>query len=171
MQGKYPIWDSRVRRYLSALSRQLKNADDAGLLGTNPHLWTLYPEFVESITGLRRRSRLAAFPFKDIDKFLWKFGRDPEDDAASITTPSTTRSIKGPLRNAAPGASLPPVATSGDPTLCEIRAPRSLDGSALILCCSQKLANRPDVVSDLRFHCRCTSNRPMRSAEVIPAEV
>lgn len=86
MQGKYPIWDSRVRRYLSALRRQLKNADDAGLLGTNPHLWTLYPEFVESITGLRRRSRLAAFPFKDIDKFLWKFGRDPEDDAASITT-------------------------------------------------------------------------------------
>ena len=85
-QDKYPIWDSRVRRYLSALRRQLKNTDDARLLGTNPDLWTLYPEFVELITGLRRRYRLAAFSFKDIDKFLWKHGRDPKDDAASMTT-------------------------------------------------------------------------------------
>jgi hypothetical protein len=85
-QDKYPIWDSRVRRYLSALRRQLKNTDDAGLLGTNPDLWTLYPEFVELITGLRRRYRLAGFSFKDIDKFLWKYGRDPKDDAASIKT-------------------------------------------------------------------------------------
>jgi hypothetical protein len=34
--------------------------------------------------------------------------------------------ITGPLRNA-PGASLPPVSTSGNPTLCEIQAPRSVD--------------------------------------------
>jgi hypothetical protein len=37
------------------------------------------------------------------------------------------RLTKGPLRNAAPGASLPPVATSGNPALCEIRAARSVD--------------------------------------------
>lgn len=84
-QDKYPIWDSRVRRYLSALRRQLKNTHDAGLLGSNPDLWTLYPEFVELITRLQRRYQLEAFSFKDIDKFLWKHGRDPMDDSSSVT--------------------------------------------------------------------------------------
>ena len=37
------------------------------------------------------------------------------------------RRQNGPLRNAVPGASLPPVSTSGNPTLCGIRAPRSVD--------------------------------------------
>ena len=32
-----------------------------------------------------------------------------------------------PLRNAAPGAFLAPVSTFGNPTLCEVRAPRSVD--------------------------------------------
>ena len=81
--GKYPIWDSRVRQYLTALRYQLKDTEDAGLLGTNPYLWTLYPEFVALIERMQKRYGLEEFTFKDIDKLMWKYGADPKDEDSS----------------------------------------------------------------------------------------
>ena len=71
---KYPIWDSRVRAYLQSLRRSLKNTDDAGLLGTNPYFWNVYPEFVELVSKFQRRYKVDEFTFKDIDKYLWLYG-------------------------------------------------------------------------------------------------
>jgi hypothetical protein len=80
---KYPIWDSRVRRYLGTLRRQLRNTKDARLLGTNPDLWDKYPEFVNLMTRLQTRYQLNDFSFKEIDEFLWKHGSHPKDDSDS----------------------------------------------------------------------------------------
>jgi hypothetical protein len=48
-------------------------------------------------------------------------------ETAKGSAGSTACLRNGFLRNAVPGASLPPVSTSGNPTLCGIRAPRSVD--------------------------------------------
>lgn len=83
---KYPIWDSRVRQYLTALRWQLRDTDDAGLLGTNPYLWNRYAEFLALVIALQRRFDLDAFSFKEIDQFMWKYGVDPkyEDSASAV---------------------------------------------------------------------------------------
>jgi len=80
---KYPIWDSRVRQYLTALRYQLRDTKDSGLLGANPYLWDRYPEFVALVSAMQRRFGLGAFSFKDIDKFMWKYGVDPKDEESA----------------------------------------------------------------------------------------
>jgi hypothetical protein len=81
---KYPIWDSRVRSYFRSLTRSLKNTDDVGLLGTNPYVWNVYPEFVEHISKFQKRYEVDKFTFKEIDKFLWLYGDESAARAAAI---------------------------------------------------------------------------------------
>lgn len=62
----YPIWDSRVDRYLWQLQKQetfapsLKRSD----------LW-FYSQFREAVSAFRTFYDLESFTFKQIDKFLW----------------------------------------------------------------------------------------------------
>jgi hypothetical protein len=68
-QEAYPIWDSRVEKYLKALSRSYRPK----FLGTKPWLWDYYQEYVQMMTDFRMEYKLASFSFKDIDKFLWTY--------------------------------------------------------------------------------------------------
>ena len=70
----YPIWDSRVDRYL----RSLKQTPFARFLSANPDLWDYYQEFVGIMTAFRDFYDLRSFTFKEIDKFLWSQGAAPD---------------------------------------------------------------------------------------------
>ena len=73
--GAYPIWDSRVCRYLTSL----KDTPFA-----QPDRWERYAEFVALMASFREHYRLDSFGFKDIDKFLWIYGaQDPPHTAAT----------------------------------------------------------------------------------------
>jgi hypothetical protein len=65
----YPIWDSNVERYLGWLQRQTGFAKDFNL---NAH-WK-YPAFRAVMSAFRDSYDLGSFSFKDIDKFLWRYG-------------------------------------------------------------------------------------------------
>jgi hypothetical protein len=69
----YPIWDSRVDRYL----RSLRGTTFAKFLNAHGDLWMHYREFVEIMTAFRDHYKLGLFNFKDIDKFLWFCGEKP----------------------------------------------------------------------------------------------
>jgi hypothetical protein len=73
-QDAYPIWDSRVKRYL----QRLRQKTHLEFLGTNPDLWNRYAEFVKMISDLRNHYMLGAISFKDIDKFLYIHGREED---------------------------------------------------------------------------------------------
>jgi|SRR5581483_5107301 len=62
----YPIWDSRVEKYL----RLLRKSPFAAFLGHEPDSWMEYAGFLETMTKFRAFYRLEAFSFKEIDKFL-----------------------------------------------------------------------------------------------------
>ena len=72
----YLLWDSRVRRYLHSLK---------GTEFAHPDLWTRYAEFKELMSNFCRRYQLESLNFKEIDKFLWKYGEKPEN-AESATS-------------------------------------------------------------------------------------
>jgi hypothetical protein len=74
-QASYPIWDSRVDRYLRAMRRTAF----AKFLSAHGGLWNCYPEFVALMTAFRDCYSLGSFSFKEIDKFLWKYGGKPSD--------------------------------------------------------------------------------------------
>lgn len=66
---KYPIWDSRVHRYLLHLQKRQTfaasfKADD---------LWN-YPKFRQVVIDFRNAYGLNEFSFKQTDKFLWAEG-------------------------------------------------------------------------------------------------
>jgi hypothetical protein len=69
----YPIWDSRVDKYLWTLQKQ---DPFAPFFKTNADLWD-YPKFREVIIAFRDHYGLGSFTFKDIDKFLWFEGGTP----------------------------------------------------------------------------------------------
>lgn len=69
-QGSYPIWDSRVRVYLTWLRQKPKGS----FLVKNPDSWTEYREFVDMVNNLRNVYSLGGFGFKQIDKFLYTEG-------------------------------------------------------------------------------------------------
>jgi hypothetical protein len=67
----YPIWDSRVDKYLWSIKKQ-------GLLGSNKlvkrhDLWS-YRAFRDVMIAFRDEFDLNSFSFKQIDKFLWAEG-------------------------------------------------------------------------------------------------
>jgi hypothetical protein len=68
--ASYPIWDSRVRRYL----RCQRQTPFAAFLGAKPDRWERYQEFVNIMTKFIEFYGLGSFTFKEIDKFLWLYG-------------------------------------------------------------------------------------------------
>lgn len=62
----YPIWDSRVDRYLWQLQKQEKFAPNL----EHADLW-VYPRFCRVMNAFRSYYKLESFTFKQIDKFLW----------------------------------------------------------------------------------------------------
>jgi hypothetical protein len=66
----YPIWDTRVYRYL----RSLRRTSSESFLGTKSYFWDEYPEFVQLMTAFRDRYKLNPLTFKQIDKFLYQHG-------------------------------------------------------------------------------------------------
>jgi len=69
----YPIWDSRVNKYLMLLKRQKGfNVDCLGQFKQDD-LWD-YTKFKELLTQLRKHFGLEAFSFKQIDAFLYLEG-------------------------------------------------------------------------------------------------
>jgi hypothetical protein len=69
-QRSYPIWDSRVRAYLT----WLRQRPEGRFLVKNPDSWTEYAEFVDMINNLRKLDTLGECSFKEIDKFLYTEG-------------------------------------------------------------------------------------------------
>ena len=65
----FPIWDSRVDWYLRRLQRETKFCSS---FGSADH-WD-YPAFHSVMVCLRTTYNLEAFTFKQIDKFLYKYG-------------------------------------------------------------------------------------------------
>jgi hypothetical protein len=63
----YPIWDSRVARYLRSLK---------GSPFTRPDNWTHYREFKDLMNRFRDFYNLHSFTFKEIDKFLYLSGEE-----------------------------------------------------------------------------------------------
>lgn len=61
----YPIWDSRVAKYLRSLH---------GTPFSRPDDWTHYREFVNLMNRFRDHYGIGSFTFKEIDKFLWLHG-------------------------------------------------------------------------------------------------
>ncbi len=63
----YPIWDSRVDKYLWRLQKQ---DHFASVFKTNAELWQ-YPKFLAIMIAFREFYSLQSSTFKQIDKFLW----------------------------------------------------------------------------------------------------
>ena len=63
----YPIWDSRVARYLRSLK---------GSPFIRPDNWTHYREFAVLMNRFRDFYNLSSFTFKEIDKFLFLSGEE-----------------------------------------------------------------------------------------------
>jgi hypothetical protein len=72
----YPIWDSRVDRYISSLKDQPRFAE---FFGTGEDRWR-YSEFRRLITIFRDSYGLGSFSFKEIDKFLYTYGGKQSDN-------------------------------------------------------------------------------------------
>jgi hypothetical protein len=72
--ASYPIWDSRVDKYLWTLQKQ---DSFAPFFKRNADLWD-YPTFTEVMTAFRDRYGLESFTLKEIDKFLWSEGAPPD---------------------------------------------------------------------------------------------
>jgi hypothetical protein len=66
----YPIWDSRVDKYVHCLKTEPCFAE---FFNTGEDYWS-YPEFRRLITVFRDRYGLHSFSFKQIDKFLYSYG-------------------------------------------------------------------------------------------------
>jgi hypothetical protein len=71
-QASYPMWDSRVRRYLICLNKHLRSVNETPF--AHPDGWTHYRKFRDLIAAFSERYKLGSFNFKEIDMFLWKYG-------------------------------------------------------------------------------------------------
>lgn len=85
----YPIYDSRVDKYLWLLKKQ--GAFDSGIFVHRQDLWN-YPKFRDIMTALRDQFGLGSFSFKQIDAFLWSQGEAiwaaaEEDETAAASKP------------------------------------------------------------------------------------
>jgi len=66
----YPIYDSRVDKYLWGLQKQVSFS---GVKFPHISLW-VYPKFVKVMESFRTHYGLNLFTFKQIDKFIWLQG-------------------------------------------------------------------------------------------------
>jgi len=71
----YPIWDGNVERYFECLYK--KTSFEEFNFGGH---WK-YRRFFEAMTFFRKHYGLGKFSFKDIDKFLWSEGEEPNKRA------------------------------------------------------------------------------------------
>jgi hypothetical protein len=69
--GSYPIYDSRVDKYLWSLKKQGHFKSEK--LSHREDLWT-YSTFREIVIAFQEEFGLSEFSFKEIDKFLWSQG-------------------------------------------------------------------------------------------------
>jgi len=69
----YPIYDSRVDKYLWSLRKQERFTEDPF---AHDELWD-YPKFLQIMSSFRDHYGLGSFTFKEIDKFLWLEGEGP----------------------------------------------------------------------------------------------
>jgi hypothetical protein len=69
-QRSYPIWDSRVKAYLT----WLRQRPEGRFLVKSPDSWTEYAEFVDMMSNLRKLDTLGECSFKQIDKFVYTEG-------------------------------------------------------------------------------------------------
>jgi hypothetical protein len=67
---QYPIWDSRVDRYLYHLQKQ---DSFAPAFKKHDYIWT-YSNFREVVIAFRRHFGLEQFSFKELDKFMYEYG-------------------------------------------------------------------------------------------------
>jgi hypothetical protein len=65
----YPIYDSQVDRYLWVLQKQVHFSDSF-----TRNEFADYSQFRDVVADFRRSYGLESVSFKDIDKFLWKYG-------------------------------------------------------------------------------------------------
>lgn len=79
--ASYPIWDSRVDRYVWSLQKRDRFSP---FFKRNADLWD-YPRFLEVMIAFRERYGLGSFTFKEIDKFLWSEGTTPEETRAAFS--------------------------------------------------------------------------------------
>jgi hypothetical protein len=75
----YPIYDSRVDRCLRRLKGEPLLSE---FFNSREDRWR-YSEFRRLITAFRELCGLTSFSFKDIDKFLYKYGREGAPVAAA----------------------------------------------------------------------------------------
>jgi hypothetical protein len=69
-QQSYPIWDSRVKAYLTWLRHQ----PSGSFISRSPDSWRHYREFVDMVKSLCHVYNLDRLSFKQIDKFLYTEG-------------------------------------------------------------------------------------------------
>jgi hypothetical protein len=69
----YPIWDSRVDKYLWRLRNQDRGKQGGLRQFEQKELWS-YPHFKKVVDDFRIQYRLNEFSYKQIDKFLWSEG-------------------------------------------------------------------------------------------------
>jgi hypothetical protein len=92
----YPIWDSRVARYLRSLkgsdfTRPDKWTDYPQFVdhGWRPDNWTHYREFAVLMSRFRDYYSLGSFTFKEIDKFLYSSGEELKESRSPLLRTST----------------------------------------------------------------------------------
>lgn len=76
----YPIYDSRVDRYLWSMQRQFRFSD---FFNQHADLWESYSRFFKIMTDFQRCFQLESFTFKQIDMFLWSQERPPTNSVAA----------------------------------------------------------------------------------------
>ena len=103
----YPIYDSRVDKYLWFLKRRDVFLSDS--FNAHEDLWS-YPTFCKVMTAFRNEFGLGSFTFKQIDKYLWSQGqsiwlaaadgasRDEPDEKSETTPVPAAESPKPPER-------------------------------------------------------------------------
>ena len=93
----YPIYDSRVDKYLWALKKRGLFQTEA--FSQRQDLYS-YPRFCLIVTAFREQFGLGSFTFKEIDKFLWSQGEAiwtvAEEEAPEEITPEETADFEEP---------------------------------------------------------------------------
>jgi len=79
-QDIYPIWDRNVQNYLTCLRKLHRTEWDKFVEGfmLSSDDWG-YPEFHALMVRFRAHFGLVDISFKDLDKFLWWYGRDKSE--------------------------------------------------------------------------------------------
>lgn len=94
----YPIYDSRVEKYLWFLKKREVFRSDT--FNSCEDLWS-YPTFCDVMTAFRDEFGLGSFSFKQIDKFLWSQGQSiwlaEADETAQIEPGGKNETIPAPV--------------------------------------------------------------------------